>query len=499
MKRQVIIAFLMLPGSASFGQLLTNDNVAITVTGGAQLTAKGDVLNKTGTTINNNGTIDLTGNWVNNSGNNCFGTSQGTVILNGAAQSIGGVSSTDFNNLTLQGSGTKTLLINTTAGGAYAVPAGILNVGNVVLDVNSSTLFISNPSTGAVSYGTGNILSEDVDNSSKVSWTINTTTGVHTIPFGNAAGVQIPFSFNLASGDAGVVTVSTYATAPNNQPYPVAPVVVTHVRNIFGTDNSANTVDRFWQVNPTGNPVAALTFTYAVAENAANGNSNMRAQRWMPPQDAWEAPLSGQVNPTSQSVLVNNVTSFGPWAIATESSPLPVQLLEFTATPDKNKRVICRWVTATEINNDYFTVMRSKNGIDFEVIGTVDGAGNSTSLLSYSFVDENPYTGISYYKLRQTDFNGDFTFSQTVAVHIFTGSADVNVFPNPSNGIFFIAKNDPDNPVQIMIYDMKGRLIKQDTFYDSYNQVDITGFGKGVYNLQTVYGDLGKNFRVVIQ
>ncbi|MEP7170130.1 MAG: hypothetical protein ABI855_12225, partial [Bacteroidota bacterium] len=373
------------------GQLITNNNIAITITSGAQLTIKGDVQNNAGTTVTNNGTIDLNGNWIHNAANNCFGTSTGTVIFDGANQTIGGANSTTFNNLQLAGSGIKTLLQNTFAGGSNAIPSGVLDLTTRTLDLNSNRISITNPNTNAIGYTTGYIISEDVDNSSKVTWQINSTAGVHTIPFGTVSAVQIPFTYNLTSGNAGDVTVSTYPAASNNTPYPVTPILVTHVRNNFGTDNSANTIDRFWEVDATGNPVASLTFTYAPTENAAAGNTNVRAQHWTSVFESWDTPLAGQINPTSQSVFVANVTQSGPWALALETSPLPVELLFFTAAPVDNKEVLCSWSTASEINNDFFTVERSKNGKSFEEVEKVKGAGNSTKPLNYSFTDKNPY------------------------------------------------------------------------------------------------------------
>src|SRR6185436_5233689 len=288
-------------------------------------------------------------------------------------------------------------------------------------------------------------------------------------------------------------------TAPDNTPYPLIPVTVSHVRNNLNMDNSANTVDRFWQIDPTGNPVATLTFTYAPSENAANGNINMRAQRWNLPQEAWENPLAGQVNPTSQSVLVSNVTTFGPWAIAAEDFPLPVELVSFTASVIDNKEVLCKWITASEINNDYFTVERSKNGNEFEEVGKVDGAGNSTAVLNYSLTDYKPYTGISYYRLKQTDFNGDYFYSQVVAVTIFENASDILIYPNPSNGIFNIIKNNMDIPVELFMYDMEGRLVWKNHLLDLSMQIDIQNFGKGIYNLQAAAKGVNKNFRVVVQ
>jgi len=481
------------------GQFLTVDNLEITITNGAQLTVKGDIQNNAGATITNNGTIDLSGNWTHNASNNCFGTSTGSVIFNGANQNIGGTNSTTFNNLQLTGSGTKTLLQNISSGGGNVAPTGILNLTSRTLDLNSNKITLTNSNSNAITYSTGYILSEDADNSSKVTWQINNSTGTHTIPFGTVVAVPIPFTFNLISGNAGDVTMSTYSTAPDNTPYPVTPIPVTHVRNNFNTDNSTNTVDRFWEIDPTGNPVAALTFTYAPSENALGGNTNVRGQRWNLPFEAWEAPTSGQINPTSQSVFVPNVTAFGPWALSLEDSPLPVELLFFTASPVDNKEVLCIWKTASEINNDYFTVERSIDGINFQKTGIVDGSGNSSAVLNYSFTDKHPYMATSYYRLRQTDFNGTYSYSQVVAVRIFENASDILVYPNPSNGIFSIIKNNTTIPVDLLLYDTAGRLIWKNHFTDMSMQVDIQNFGKGIYSLQTIAEGVNKNFKIIIQ
>jgi hypothetical protein len=117
------------------------------------------------------------------------------------------------------------------------------------------------------------------------------------------------------------------------------------------------------------------------------------------------------------------------------TSTLPIELLEFTAVPD-GKNVITQWVTATETNNDYFLVERSINGEAFETVGRVDGAGNSTQLLTYKFVDENAVAGTSYYRLRQVDFNGSFSISPIVAVDLIPETT-ASVYPNPSaDGVF---------------------------------------------------------------
>ncbi|MCB0430725.1 MAG: T9SS type A sorting domain-containing protein [Flavobacteriales bacterium] len=119
------------------------------------------------------------------------------------------------------------------------------------------------------------------------------------------------------------------------------------------------------------------------------------------------------------------------------SVPLPIHLLSFNAHLTDNRKVSLEWKTGTEINNEYFTLERSRNGATFEEVGRVPGHGTSNTPLSYSFVDENPISGTSYYRLKQTDFNGDFEYFHIVAVDYQNtegGSCVLKVYPNPCPG-----------------------------------------------------------------
>jgi len=97
-------------------------------------------------------------------------------------------------------------------------------------------------------------------------------------------------------------------------------------------------------------------------------------------------------------------------------NPLPVELILFNAYPE-NGQIIVEWSTASETNNDYFTIERSANAKDFDQIVQITGAGNSNSLTHYSFDDTEPLPDINYYRLKQTDYDGTTTYSKIVAVH----------------------------------------------------------------------------------
>ena len=100
----------------------------------------------------------------------------------------------------------------------------------------------------------------------------------------------------------------------------------------------------------------------------------------------------------------------------TLGSGLPIKLLMFQAAPD-GKRVLIDWATATEINNDHFNIERASESLDFYSIYETPGAGNSDLTLYYKAIDNSPLEGLSYYRLKQTDYDGTFTYSDPVAVY----------------------------------------------------------------------------------
>lgn len=148
--------------------------------------------------------------------------------------------------------------------------------------------------------------------------------------------------------------------------------------------------------------------------------------------------------------------------------PLPIELLTFDAVPKGSKEVNVSWSTATEDNNDYFTIERTTDGVNFEVIGVMASQavnGNSSSVLNYSKVDSKPYRGTSYYRLKQTDYDGNSSYSALKAVQI-DEFADLNfiVYPNPTGeneNTYLQFSGNADDEVQISIVDVTGKLVSQ--------------------------------------
>ena len=118
------------------------------------------------------------------------------------------------------------------------------------------------------------------------------------------------------------------------------------------------------------------------------------------------------------------------------------------------------WTTVLEENNSFFTLERSQDGKNFEAIAEIEGAGTTSLRQDYAYFDRNPFQGINYYQLRQTDFDGTETTSNVIAVSFDVAGA-FEVYPNPSSGEFFIKTHTADKEAFIRIYNQKGVLLKQ--------------------------------------
>lgn len=132
------------------------------------------------------------------------------------------------------------------------------------------------------------------------------------------------------------------------------------------------------------------------------------------------------------------------------TSPLPVEIVYFNASPSDND-VTLRWTTATETNNDHFTIERSHDGMSFDDIGIVEGAGNSVFNKDYLYEDKNVDEGTWYYRLKQTDLNGDCSYSNIAAVLVRGKEKTSGLYPNPcEDQTFYIDITEDDSEVQVI-------------------------------------------------
>jgi hypothetical protein len=172
-------------------------------------------------------------------------------------------------------------------------------------------------------------------------------------------------------------------------------------------------------------------------------------------------------------------------------TPLPINLQSFNAKKER-ENVMLDWATATEINNEYFLIEHSIDGRQFNEVGMVEGAGNSTNLLEYKFLHESPFSGVNYYRLQQVDFDGKFSYSPIVEVEIKSESDKLNVYPNPfTNEISVVLTNSLNKDAKINIYDVFGRLVSSDIIKEDQKQksFNLTELDSGIYIIQIGEGN----------
>jgi hypothetical protein len=157
---------------------------------------------------------------------------------------------------------------------------------------------------------------------------------------------------------------------------------------------------------------------------------------------------------------------------------LPITLSNFSGKALNNGYNQINWTTSSEINNDYFELEKSDNGEDFEIVNTQNGAGNSNSTLHYLDYDK-PKKEITYYRLKQTDFDGKYSYSDIIAVT--NSNKEFKIYPNPSNDGYVYIDN-LENVHQIKVLNAKGQVLNQYTSISSNSlKINLSEFKSGLY------------------
>lgn len=178
-------------------------------------------------------------------------------------------------------------------------------------------------------------------------------------------------------------------------------------------------------------------------------------------------------------------------AMQAVGTPLPIELMNFNVQKINSSAKI-KWVTLTEINNDYFELEHSAEGKEFYTIGKVIGAGTSNDKNEYSFVDESPISGINYYRLKQVDYDGKNSYSRVRSLFFDEGQSQISVYPNPVRGNLSLISEKNNGKVTLNILDINGHIVYTQVFkpgtWNSLMKIDISSLSEGMY-LIDVLGD----------
>ena len=161
---------------------------------------------------------------------------------------------------------------------------------------------------------------------------------------------------------------------------------------------------------------------------------------------------------------------------------LPVQWLSFTAQK-RNETVLLSWKTTTEQNSSRFEIEKSPDAIRFNKIGAVAAAGNSNSVLSYSFSDQQPLKGMNFYRLKQVDLDGTFNYSKIVSIK-FDKNATVILSPNPAKNVLNIQLLQANNFTSASVFDATGKLLWKQNITSAQIQINTMQLSKGWYTIR---------------
>ena len=368
--------------------------------------------------------------------------------------------------------------------------------GAVISLQNNVSLVIDNPDNTAISRsGSGYIRSEGAGN--QVIWSVGAGNGnTYLVPFGNGTD-YLPLSFHASGGaPTGKIIFSTYPTPTWKNSDDLPPGVLNVNRG--AADNSAKLIDRFWQIKPQGYAtrpsLTDLVITYSDNEYAPPNTipeANLIAQRWNNALDVWDDYIPVSVlDPTLNTITITSMPGselYDWWTLVDASSPLPITLINFSATV-QNNTVLTKWQTALESNSSHFEVWRSPDLQHFDSVGYVTAAGNSANLLDYSFTDYQPYAGVSYYRLKSVDLDGSFVWSSVQQV-VMGGDAEVSVYPNPADAMVHLRTSEAiaGSSAMVRILNNNGGLVMTIPLTAADQQFNISTLAAGTYRVQFMY------------
>jgi hypothetical protein len=186
-----------------------------------------------------------------------------------------------------------------------------------------------------------------------------------------------------------------------------------------------------------------------------------------------------------------NLDSFSDWILGGSSNPLPVELINFQARLLTTQSTKVEWVTASEMNNDFFEVQRSVDGINWTVVRIVDGANTTFETKSYSIVDPfgaSVTANVIYYRLRQVDNDGAFEYSEVRKVTLNPTTDVVNVwYDRSANKMMTTITVPAQRNVTVKMFDINGKLVGETAFsMEKGTQLvnfDGNGLAKGIYSI----------------
>ncbi len=455
-------------------------------TGGAEtFDINGSVVIENGATFDANGNnLNVGGNWTTH-GNAGFSETGVDVTFDGSSdQTITSGDSEVFEDLIVNKPGGNLILANDVSTGTLTLTNGLVETEAHKITVTSTAEnAISGHGTGAYVYGnlvryvsavnTYDFPIGTASNYEEATIVLNTFTGGNSIT-GNFSTTDPGYSNNVTVNgtlinqtlDAGYWTFE---------------------------DDGATSLDYDITLISRGHSTAGAGADYhAILKNdgsgwQSEGNHNNSDQEF--------------VSASGVKAVRSDLTSFSDFLIGFGNGSLPIELLEFKAEL-KQHHVILNWTTASELNNDFFTVNRSIDAKNFAPIGKIMGSGTSNAMNEYSFIDNSPVKGTNYYQLQQTDYDGKNSFSEMIAVEFKENNGlELQIIDKKSIVEAIINNPCKEKPVVLEVFDVTGKKIYSlpISMEQEMQKVSISKdiFHKGIY-MFNLRSDKSRAFKKIV-
>ncbi len=410
-----------------------------------------------------------------------IGFAQGIFISNGSVFHADGTAEITISNGSFTNNGTfnsnsSTLTFTETASSA-----------NSSIDGSTFTVF-----NNIVVNKNGNNV--QINQSIKVNGNLTFTEGgvelkAGDIDFGTTGSLQNETAFNKAFGTGGKLIATATLNAPNaanpanlgaiitsNQN--LGSTIVQRAHNIYGA--LPLSIQRNYAINPTNNAALNATLRLHYFDNELNGNAeNTIVMARSADNGASFTPQIVALRSTTDNFAeATGINAFSIWTL-TAASILPIDLLYFKGFA-KNGEHFLNWAAANERQNIGFDIERSADGLRFSKIGFLKGRDAINRVSTYDFTDNTPLSGINYYRLKQLDTDGKFTYSPVIVLNQ-TDKKTLLVYPNPTTNALTLVTNDAKT-LPFSIANSLGQVVKTGIVSTTV-EVDVQSLAAGLYTL----------------
>lgn len=490
-----------------------------------------------GTIINDNGTINI-GNSTSTfklAGNNTITSNNGEINIYGNVLFFGSgkldVSNSSINVFgDVEITGSADLQLDSAnfyvEGNFIATGSGVIEAGNsqfviagelwqvdndATFDFDQSTIIFTNSNITLVAGGGVNVLefyNLIIDSNSTV------TSEANIIIYND---LNVDDNANLTFEDGNTINVIGDVSGENlvntNHPYIISISYDINNNNIILVFNLALNPDSAqkasnYHLEDSDGAIVAY-FESAVLKAAPNDNivilhfekfsknNSSLAKKIFEPEKTYFLVANNIYSSTNSNISSNHIKLLQDGI--NEPSPLPITLLSFNGH-QQEKTIFIEWITASETNNDYFALEKSTDNLNnWETIAKINGNGNSNKVIQYNYIDDKPADGIQYYRIKQTDYDGNFEYFNIIAVnYIFSENFEVKIFPNPAQNHIFVNAQGFNGSVKVQINDMAGNKVLDILQSGNENiKIDISNLLSGVYLINVMIGNSLQQFKLI--